>query len=75
MTQDLGFYTGWAVALVLMFLLPLMVVFIEYLRRVNRKLRNIQSRLVSLSEQKNSIKENRRESNTKHPLPRLRDGS
>jgi len=47
MTHSLGYYTGWAVALVLLFVLPLMVVFIEYLRRVNRQLTDIQSKLTS----------------------------
>ena len=45
MTHTLGYYTGWAVAIVLLFVLPLLVVFIEYIRRVNRQLTDIKKML------------------------------
>jgi len=67
MTQDLGFYTGWAVSLVLVFLLPLMIAFIEYLRRVNRKLRDIQDKLSSLPDSIESVEERKRNTNSEYP--------
>lgn len=56
MTRSLGYYTGWAVVLVLLFIVPLLVVVIEYLRSVNRRLKNIESRLSTASNTGESIK-------------------
>ena len=41
----MGYYTGWVIAIVLLFLIPLVVVLIEYMRRVNRQLSEIQDKL------------------------------
>ena len=59
MTYTLGYYTGWAIAIVLLFVIPLLVVFIEYLRCINRQLKDIQTRLMSLTgENEKSIENN-----------------
>ena len=42
--HTLGYYTGWAIAIVLVFVIPLMIVFIEYMRRVNRQLKDIKGK-------------------------------
>ncbi len=47
--HTIGYYTGWAIAIVLLFMIPLMVVFIEYLKRMNRRLTDIQKRLSLLT--------------------------
>ena len=46
--HSLGYYTGWAVVLVIAFVLPLIIVFIEYMKRVNRKLSDMKGKLDSL---------------------------
>ena len=55
--HTLEYYTGWAIALVLLFVIPLLVVFIEYIRRVNRQLTDIKELLSTNSEK--SINEDR----------------
>ena len=46
--MNLGYYTGWAIAIVLLFILPLVVVFIIYLRTINHQLADIKDKLMSL---------------------------
>ena len=46
MTHELGYYTGWTIALVLLFVFPLIYTFIVYLRRINHQLADIRDRLL-----------------------------
>ena len=64
--QTLGYYTGWAIVIVLLFVLPLMVVFIEYLRRINHRLTDIQTRMASLAgEAEKSVENDKGDTNLK----------
>ena len=64
--QTLGYYTGWAIVIVLLFVLPLMVVFIEYLRRINDRLTDIQTRMASLAgEAEKSVENDKGDTNLK----------
>ena len=56
--QTLGYYTGWAIAIVLLFLLPLMVVFIAYLRTINHQLADIREKLLLSSPREHDKCEN-----------------
>lgn len=61
----IGYYTGWAIAIVLLFVLPLMAVFILYLRRINHQLADIRAKLSPSSsrEREKSKNDNSRNAN------------
>lgn len=60
---DYGYITGWAAVLVLLFIVPLLVVFIEYLVRINKQLAILTT--AAKKREDNSY----RRTNLENPLP------
>ncbi len=69
MTTDLGYYIGWSAALVIAFILPLIVVLLLYMLRVNHQLRDIQDELTSFTKQKESEEECEEDADAEYPFP------
>ena len=64
----LGYYTGWAIAIVLLFVMPLMVVCIIYLKTINHQLADIQAKLLALlptREHNKSVEDGKRDTKLK----------